>query len=416
MPYKKYLLALLFFYFLFFLSCKSTINSKPLEPISHNENTTSSDKPQPVVDGLKISTHDVNRNINATLKDPTLSPFCDIDTGSAVILMYHKFDEPYKSTSVTVQQFIEQMEFFKNNNYTVVTLEQVVAAIKGQIPFEKKWIAITIDDAYKSFLKVKPILEDYGYPYTIFVNTEAIDKGFTSSMNWEDLKMIASSSLASLASHSHSHAHLVRGMNSTQRKQDILLSVERIYQNTSIMPQFFSYPFGESSSQLVEDIKSINQVAHQPFQFTAAFSTQSGPAGCSSDIFAIPRFAINENYGVINELFNIKMNSLHLPVTDYHPKNKAICIEDKIDTIYFSTSTKINLKNINCYASRGNKTQVDTSPHGLVRVSLEKPLGFGIENPKDIRERVNCTIFHKGQYFWYGREFTILQNSSECSH
>lgn len=340
---------------------------------------------------------------------------CDLKQGSAVVLMYHKFDESdYPSTSVTIEQFMQQMEFFKNNGYTVVSLDKIVSAVKGHIPFGEKWIAITIDDAYRSFLKAKPILENYNYPYTIFVNTEAVDKNYISSMTWEDLKGVVQSGLGELAAHSHTHGHLVQDMNTEQRRRDILFSVERIYQSTSLMPRFFSYPFGEVSSKLVEEIKAMDQVLARPFHFLAAFSTQSGPVGCSSNLFTLPRFAINERYGVVDDLFRIKVSSRHLPVYDYHPKNKAICVEDQVQKIYFSTEPKLDLENMRCYASRGNKAHVHIS-NGLVTVALEKPLGFGLSNPNDIRERLNCTAHYRGRYFWYGREFTILKNSDECS-
>ena len=386
-----------FLFLCFFISCKSNVNND----ISVLDTSVS-----PLASNRKIN--------NSQPSFETHRSVCDAQEGSAVVLMYHKFDEPYESTSVTVKQFIEQMEFFRQNGYTVVPLGQVVSAVKGHIPFGEKWVAITIDDAYKSFLKAKPVLESYRYPYTVFVNTEAVDRQYTSSMNWEDLKGIVKSDLGELAAHSHTHGHLVQDMDSAQRGRDILLSVERIYQNTGTMPLFFSYPFGEVSSNLIQEIKNMNQVLGKSFQFSAAFSTQSGPVGCSSSIFSLPRFAINKKYGVVDELFKIKINSRHLPVYDYHPKNKAVCVEEEISKLYFSTDSNINIQNMRCYASRGNKATVSVS-EGLVTVSLGKPLGFGLNNPKDIRERVNCTAYYKGGYFWYGREFTILKNSSECS-
>lgn len=391
---RKCLAVLLYLPFYLFISCQSTVSNNSL-----------------ALDDLPPN---FKRNTNNNRPSDERTP-CNLQQDSAVVLMYHKFNEPYKSTSVTVNQFKEQMEFFKNNEYTIVPLSKVVSAAKGQIPFGKKWIAITVDDAYKSFLKAKPILEKYQYPYTVFVNTKAVDQQYTSSMTWEDLKSIVSSGLGELAVHSHTHGHLVQDMNSEQRRRDILFSVERIYQSTSIMPRFFSYPFGEVSNNLIKEIKQVHQVVGKAFQFSAAFSTQSGPVGCSSDVFTLPRFAINERYGVVDELFKIKVNSRHLPVYDYHPKNKAICVEEKVNRIYFSTNPNIDLQNMRCFVSRGNKAHVHVSK-GLVTVSLEKPLGFGLSNPSDIRERVNCTARYKdGRYFWYGREFTILKNSKECS-
>ena len=339
---------------------------------------------------------------------------CDLSQGSAVVLMYHRFDEPFESTSISVDTFIQQMEFLKTEGYKVVSLKELVSALQNRsLPQDSRWIAITIDDAYKSFLKVAPILDQYQYPYTIFVNTEAVQAGYSSSMTWEDLKEIALSPLGELSAHSHTHKHLV-SMGQEQRKQDVLLSVELIQKNTSADVAFFSYPFGEVSQALIEDIKSIDQAGGQAFHFLAGFSTQSGPVGCSSDLFALPRFAMNEKYGQVNDLLKIKLNSVHLPVYDYHPKNKTVCVESKIDKIYFSTPLGIDLKDIRCYPNRGNKATVNVSK-GLVTVSLKNPLGFGLKNPVDIRERVNCTAHYKGHYFWYGREFTILENSTECS-
>ena len=196
---------------------------------------------------------------------------CDLSQGSAVVLMYHKFDEPYESTSINVDTFIQQMEFFKEEGYQVVSLRDLVSALKdGAIPRDGKWIALTIDDAYKSFLKVQPILEQYQYPYTIFVNTEAVEKGYPSSMTWEDLKGIAQSEIGDLSAHSHTHSHLLN-LNSEQRKKDILRSVELIQQNTSAKVEFFSYPFGEVSQALMEDIQSMDQAGGRAFRFVASF-------------------------------------------------------------------------------------------------------------------------------------------------
>ncbi|MYE07961.1 MAG: polysaccharide deacetylase family protein [Oligoflexia bacterium] len=390
-------IGLLFFSSFLLISCQSTVRQNPYNVEAEINRLPSSFK----------------RGINNTPSHEKRP--CDLKQGSAVVLMYHKFDEPYKSTSVTIEQFIEQMEFFKNNGYKVVSLGKIVSAAKGDIPFGEKWIAITIDDAYKSFLKAKPILETYQYPYTIFVNTQAVDENYKSSMSWDDLRTIVQSGLGELAAHSHTHGHLVQDMNSEQRKRDILVSVERIFQNTSTMPRFFSYPFGEVSNNLIEEIKNMNQVIlGKSFYFEAAFSTQSGPVGCSSDLFTLPRFAINEKYGVIDDLFKIKVNSVHLPIYDYHPKNKAVCVEQQVSKVYFSTDSHIDLESMRCYASRGNSARVNIS-NGLVTVELEKPLGHGLSNPNDIRERLNCTAYYKRGFIWYGREFTILKNSAECS-
>ncbi len=337
---------------------------------------------------------------------------CDLNSGSAVVLMYHRFDAPYESTSISMETFVQQMEFFKTEGYRVVSLKELVSALQNRsLPSHGKWVALTIDDAYKSFLKARPVLETYQYPYTIFVNTEAVEKQYASSMTWEDLKQIASSRWGTLSAHSHTHGHLLT-MTPEQRKKDILLSVELIHKNTGVLPEFFSYPFGEVSQAFLEEIKGFRFEGRE--LFLAGFATQSGPVGCSSDIFSLPRFAMNEKYGTVDDLFKIKIQSRHLPVYDYHPRNKALCLKEKRDKIYFSTLPDIDLSRMQCYSNRGHNLNVSAGK-GMVTVSLDRPLGFGVEDPVDVRERINCTVGDKkGRYFWYGREFALLKDSEEC--
>ena len=338
---------------------------------------------------------------------------CDLKFGSAVVLMYHRFDESYDSTSISMGTFVQQMEFFKTEGYRVVSLKELISALENRsLPLHGKWVALTIDDAYKSFLKAQPVLETYQYPYTIFVNTEAVDKQYSSAMTWEDLKQIADSKWGTLSAHSHTHGHLLT-MTPEQRKKDILLSVELIHKNTGILPEFFSYPFGEVSHALREEIKGLHWGGQA--LFLAGFATQSGPIGCSSNMFSLPRFAMNEKYGKVDDLFKIKINSRPLPIYDYHPKNKALCLKEKRDKIYFSTLPDIDLSRMQCYSNRGHSLSVSAGK-GMVTVSLNRPLGFGVTNPVEVRERINCTVGDKqGRYFWYGREFALLKDSAECS-
>ena len=341
---------------------------------------------------------------------------CGAGSGQAVVLMYHRFDDQDLSTSITIKKFTDQMEFFRTNNHQVVSLEKVVSAVSGFTPFGEKWTALTIDDAYKSFLKVKPILEQYNYPYTIFVNTKSV--GQAGYMNWEDLKAIQASPLGLLGAHTHSHASLARGLSTKQRKQEILVSVKEIYKNTGTFPQFFSYPYGETSEKLINQVENLKTLIDgKDFYFTAAFSTQSGPVGCSSNMFSLARFAMNNRYGEINKSFRTKMNSLHLPVYDEHPKSKALCPSQNIDNVYFSTPANMNLNTINCFINRGNNIENIKTTSGLVQLKLKNSLGAGAGPGEEARERINCTAYDKntGRFFWHGQEFTILTNSKECS-
>ena len=165
------------------------------------------------------------------LPSSDLRKSCSDDFGSAVVLVYRQFDRSNPYVSIRTDLFTQQMNFFKSQGYKVVTLDKVVRAVESKTYFGKKWIAITIDGAHRSFYtKAKPVLEQYKYPYTVFVSTEAIDQPSHQFMKWEELKEIAKSSLGDLGSHGHVQKYLLREMNEEQRKKDILSSVEKIYQ------------------------------------------------------------------------------------------------------------------------------------------------------------------------------------------
>ena len=351
---------------------------------------------------------------------------CNNSSGSVHILMYHKFDEPYPSTSVTLQQFKSHLEFFSQNGYKVVPLKRVLKHLWQKIPFPGRWVVITIDDAYLSFLKAKVLLEQYSYPYTLFVNTEAVDKGFSSSLTWDHIRNISRSGLASLGAHSHTHRHLVL-LDPEVRKQDISKSVKKIYQNTGVFPDTFSYPFGEASPDMIREIANMKiSLNENMLQFYGALSTQSGPVGCSSNIFSLPRFAMNENYGTIDSAFTNKLTSHHLPVKELSPNSKILCLNKPVSHLRFSTKLPLNqTNNIQCYSSGRLPVKVSpTSPNNTVPhwastevlVSLNKSIYNRGMHEAILPFRVNCTVFNgnTNAYYWFGKEFFILKNHPAC--
>ena len=411
---KKLLVVILFITGVWLVnSCKSLSQTDkfifdpllPSTPTQRNTNSEQNQKQRQITSQHQVTTFTNKKSA------------CTLQNGAAVVLMYHRFDEEYDSTSIAVEKFHQHMQFFKDQGYSVVPISTIISAINGSIPFGDKWVTITVDDAYKSFLKVKPILEKFNYPYTIFVSTETVDQKNKNYMSWDDLKQIADSNLGELAAHSHTHAYLVRDFTAQERQRDILLSVKKIYENTGILSRFFAYPYGETSENLIEEVKNMQEIIDEEnFYFLAAFSTQSGPVGCSSDLFSLPRFAMNEQYGIINDLFKTKVNSLHLPVYDVSPENKAICVSNSTNRLSFSTIANVDSNNLHCYGSRGNSVSVQVSKN-RVTLKLKNALGAGVRNTADARERVNCTLRDRttNRFFWYGQEFTILNNSRECS-
>ena len=136
----------------------------------------------------------------------------------AVILAYHHVssDTP-ASTSVSVGTFEKHLSYLQQHNFTVIPLELLLKRLSSGEEVPDKSIAITFDDAYISvYTTAMPLLRQYNMPFTVFVNTEPVEKGYSNFMNWEQLRSLKSNGGA-VANHSHSHAYLVRRSKGRER-------------------------------------------------------------------------------------------------------------------------------------------------------------------------------------------------------
>ena len=106
------------------------------------------------------------------------------------ILLYHRFGESkYPSTNISPELFRKQLEFLRQENYTVLNLDQFRDLVFNREPFPKKSVLITIDDAYSSIYNYAfPILKEYNFPFTLFVDVRPLSSGATGAMTWEMLK------------------------------------------------------------------------------------------------------------------------------------------------------------------------------------------------------------------------------------
>ena len=329
---------------------------------------------------------------------------CSSNQNGAVVIMYHRFDGKYPSTSVTKDMLLQHISFFKSNGFNIVPLDVVVKAIKSGISLSPRTLAITVDDAYRSIYEIAhPIFSSYKIPYTVFVNTKVVDQNIKDYMSWNQLRLISQSPLVDLEAHGHTHAYMIRELNSVQREQDVKKSVLRIYQETKRLPKYFAYPYGETNLKFINSVKNYRwNIEGKNFKFLAAFTTQSGHAGCSSPLFALPRFALNMNYGKMTNLFQYKMKSRHLPVQSFYPQDLAFCSSQNIQRFSLKSS-QVKLNSLQCFAN-GKATRVKMINQNQVDILLHQPFG------KALRHRINCTLpSGSGQFFWYGKEFSILK-------
>ena len=199
------------------------------------------------------------------------------------IFVYHRFgDERHKSTNTTLQELEKEFEYFKTNNYKVVTVSQIAQKIKNGEDIPENWVAFSIDDAYKSFYtNALNIFKKYNYPFTLFVYVESTQKKYPDFMTWEEIKK--TSKYGEIALHSYGHKHLTK-LSNEEIFDDTKKAYDMFVEKLGFKPLGYTYPFGEYDERVKDVIKK--------FDFEYIANQNNGSVNSKSDIFDINRVAL----------------------------------------------------------------------------------------------------------------------------
>ena len=305
---------------------------------------------------------------------------------SIAVFVYHRFGENnYPSTNIRMPQFKKHLDELIKNNYNVVSIETIIDALQNNKNLPEKTVAITIDDAFFSiYKKAWPILKEKKLPFTIFVSTGPVNSNSKNYMNWEQLKEMNNRGVT-IGHHTKNHFHLVG-----KKKETIISEIEEasddFLKNLGYVPDIFAYPYGEYSSEIKEITKNY---------FKAAFGQQSGGIYNGIDIFELPRFSMNEQYGDLKR-FKFAANSYGLKIKNVLPENKVIT---DINPPLLGFTLLDDLEGlIRCYPSHNIKA--DLTKLGNKRIEIRFDRAF----PKG-RTRINCTINDNKKWRWSGFQF-----------
>jgi len=313
---------------------------------------------------------------------------------SAVILQYHRFGEPdLPSTSVTIEQFESHIRHLQEGGYSVLPVPHIIAALKAGQPLPERTIGITIDDAARSaYTMAWPRLQAAGFPFTIFVSTDAVDQRHRRTMSWEEIRELAAAGVT-IGNHSAAHDHMWK-MDEPARQADLDRAEKRFREELGFAPGLFAYPFGEF------DLALRDMVTERGFD--GAFGQQSGVAHQSWDSSALPRFALNENYGDLDR-FRLIAATLPLIAIDITPQNPVLTTNPPHIGFTLDPSLSEYADKLACFASGQGQASVDVLGAQRAEVRLTQPFPAG-------RNRVNCTMpGPDGRWRWLGLQFIAPQ-------
>jgi peptidoglycan/xylan/chitin deacetylase (PgdA/CDA1 family) len=308
---------------------------------------------------------------------------------SAVILQYHRFGEAaFPSTNIRLAQFDSQLAELGSGPYTVMPVPEIVAAIREGRELPDRTVGITIDDGYLSiYTEAWPRLRRAGFPFTIFVSTDPIDRGFAGFMSWDQIREMRDAGVT-IGGHTASHLHMPA--NSVARnEEDVARSNARYEAELGAVPPLFAYPFGEASVRVQRIVQDAG--------YANAFGQHSGALDTSADPFYMPRFALNEAFGDMDR-FRLVTNTLPISYTDITPANPTL--SENPPLFGFTRTDDHPLGGLACYA--GDQGQVQVEQVGpRIEVRMNGPFSPG-------RTRINCTALGRdGRWRWFGTLYYV---------
>jgi peptidoglycan/xylan/chitin deacetylase (PgdA/CDA1 family) len=218
------------------------------------------------------------------------------------ILLYHDIDGK-GVYSLTLHDLRMHFQFLKDNAIKVIRMSELIERMKRPVPFTDKVIVVSFDDGFLSmYLKLLPLVKEFGYPVTLFVYTENIFTKSSKNITWEKLKMMEKSGI-DVQCHSMSHADLEElserpdrtrsSSNSSLRRKlfhEIYLSkrVIELYMDKDV--DYFAYPYGRYNLKLIDFCRLAG--------YYRVFSTAYRSNIITRDNYCLGRGHLKNNYSI----------------------------------------------------------------------------------------------------------------------
>lgn len=189
--------------------------------------------------------------------------------------------------AISTRNLIDQFTWLRNNGFQPVSIDDLLAAQRGERPLPEKAVLLTFDDGLRSvYTHVFPLLRLFEYPAVVSIVTSWIsgesqpdDAAYASAsefVTWEELREMHDSGLIEIASHSHNlhqgipanpqentqpaavaRAYLGNRYESSDEYlarvgADLERSTELIYEHTGVRARVITWPYGAYNAPLVE--------------------------------------------------------------------------------------------------------------------------------------------------------------------
>ena len=320
-----------------------------------------------------------------------------------VILLYHHVatDTP-PSTSISPTDFRAQLEYLRDNDFSVIGLDTLIEALRNGKPVPDRAVAITFDDGYASiYSEAFPMLQSFGYPFTLFLSTDPINRSQANYMTWEQVRELSDAGVV-IANHLIEHPYMLTRQEGETDQQwlqrqrvEILTAEETIANQTGQSHRYLAYPYGEFDPAIKSLLGELNFVG---------LAQNSGAVGYNSDFLALPRYPLASIYADLDSA-RTKLDTKAFNVSLLSPASPVTTVRNPPVTLQFDPGD-YKLDQIGCFANSEPipMTWLDKE-NGLVELRPDQ------EYPGR-RWRYICTAPdpQSRRYYWYSVQWIKLDD------
>jgi peptidoglycan/xylan/chitin deacetylase (PgdA/CDA1 family) len=188
------------------------------------------------------------------------------------------------------------MAYLASNGYRVVDAAEVVGQLRRGEPVPPKTVLLTFDDGYADNLYLAlPVLQEYGFPATVFFMTAALDgrdEGVQTGwggtyLRWYQAREMLATGLIKPGCHSATHRKLSM-LGGDELCEETLGAKKRLEGQLGSRVELFAYPFGchdAWNGTVREAVVSAG--------FAGAFTSVFGANRAGADCFLLRRLRVS---------------------------------------------------------------------------------------------------------------------------
>ncbi len=203
------------------------------------------------------------------------------------IVTYHSIatsEREGDGNSVSASNFEYQMAFLKKYKYNVISLDELVSAIRGRKELPHNSVVLTFDDGYvDNYENAFPILKRYKFPATFFIVPRLVGKkGY---LTWEQAKEMDTGTI-NFGSHTYSHCYLPE-FSEKEQKWEISASKKMIERRLGHPIHNFCYRTGGFTDFTKSQVQKAG--------YLSACTTNRGYDRFNHDVYELKRVRFGNN-------------------------------------------------------------------------------------------------------------------------